>query len=274
MTTDTNLVLGDDGHWNRVVGPWSEDKHHFLARYLDAFTTSMREKWRSLHYVDLFSGPGRCRIRDTQRDVDGSPLIAAKTRHKFTCLHFCDIDPRCTESLQARLEGLPQPSVPQVVCGNANEKIHEIVARIPKKGSLTLAFLDPTGLHLHYATLEVLAARRCDLILFFPDRTDARRNLERYYESQKDSNLDLTFGPDSGWRTEWDKCPKVETLRQIYERQLRQLGYCHFDPKRICDSGRPLYLLIFCSRHRTGLTIWRNVSSVGPNGQRQLPFAE
>jgi hypothetical protein len=32
----------DDGLHIAEVGDWSEDKHHFLRRYIDAFTTSMR----------------------------------------------------------------------------------------------------------------------------------------------------------------------------------------------------------------------------------------
>src|SRR5690348_5460979 len=29
-----------------------------------------------MYYVDLFAGPGRCRIRGTEKELDGSPLIA------------------------------------------------------------------------------------------------------------------------------------------------------------------------------------------------------
>src|ERR1035437_11073206 len=37
----------DDGLFTPPVGPWSRDKHHFLRRYLDAFTNSMKGKPRS-----------------------------------------------------------------------------------------------------------------------------------------------------------------------------------------------------------------------------------
>ena len=30
----------DDGLFTPVVGPWSQHKHHFLRRYIDAFTTA------------------------------------------------------------------------------------------------------------------------------------------------------------------------------------------------------------------------------------------
>jgi hypothetical protein len=45
------------------VGPWSAAKHHFLRRYIDAFTTAMRAKgWRGLNYIDLFASAGIERI--------------------------------------------------------------------------------------------------------------------------------------------------------------------------------------------------------------------
>ena len=49
----------DDGLPMRCVGPWSQEKHYYLKRYIDIFTTGMRGKF-VLNYVDLFCGPGVC----------------------------------------------------------------------------------------------------------------------------------------------------------------------------------------------------------------------
>ena len=60
----------DDGLFIPDVGPWSRDKHHFLRRYLHAFTEAMKAKnWHSLHYIDLFAGAGIERLRDKDRVV-------------------------------------------------------------------------------------------------------------------------------------------------------------------------------------------------------------
>ncbi len=101
-TVIDGLIQDNDGWWNREVGEWSKDKFHFLARYLDAFTTAMRGKWDALHYIDLFSGPGKCQIRGTNEVIDGSPLIAAKARFPFSQIHLCDLNARCVESVVAR----------------------------------------------------------------------------------------------------------------------------------------------------------------------------
>ncbi len=274
----SELVRGEDGQWDRLVGPWSKDKYHFLRRYLDAFTTSMRNRY-SLHYLDLFAGPGRCCIRDSDCVIDGSPLIAAKERFQFNRLHLCDLDPRCAESLKVRLSTIPQPEEPDIRCGDANKEIYDIVESIPSSGSLSLAFFDPTGLHLHYAPLETLSTRRVDLILFLPDNVDAVRNWKPYYEPRKDSNLDKVLGPHCDWRKELTACHRdriPQRLRELYESQLARLGYVHRAYQRISRpavrGSHPLYLLIFCSKHPLGLGIWQRTSQIARNGQRQLPF--
>ncbi len=275
---DSDLVRSEDGQWDRLVGPWSKDKYHFLRRYLQAFTTSMHQKWR-IHYLDLFAGPGRCRIRKSDEVVDGSPLIAARARYQFYRLHLCDLDQRCTDSLRARLAAIPQPEEPDIRCGDANKEIHDIVGSITSTGSLSLAFFDPTGLHLQYSSLQVLASRRVDLILFFPDRTDAARNWKRYYEPRKDSHLDKVLGPACDWRRELNRCHpdhRHQRLRELYEAQLEELGYIYRAHERIsrpaAKGSHPLYLLIFCSKNPVALGIWQRTSQIAPDGQRQLPF--
>jgi three-Cys-motif partner protein len=157
----------EDGHYIPVVGPWSADKHHFLRRYIDAFTTSMRDKkWKGLHYIDLFAGAGIERLRGDGLDW-GSPLIAAQARFKFAQIHCCEKNRRSFDALQARLARYRQPADPQVLRGDANKRVVEIIETLPL-GCLSLAFLDPYGLHLHLETLRHLAARRTDLIIFSP----------------------------------------------------------------------------------------------------------
>ena len=68
----------DDGQYIPTVGQWSSDKHYYLSRYLDAFTTSMRKKWNSLHYIDLFAGAGIERLEESKVLEWGSPILACE----------------------------------------------------------------------------------------------------------------------------------------------------------------------------------------------------
>ena len=106
-------VPDDDGEYIEEVGQWSADKHHFLRRYIDAFTTSMKDKpWQGLHYVDLFAGPGIVRLENGALDW-GSPLIAAQTPNTFSRLHLCEKGKREFEALSNRIARFQQPNLPQ-----------------------------------------------------------------------------------------------------------------------------------------------------------------
>ena len=262
----------DDGLYIPTVGEWSRDKHYFLRRYIDAFTTSMAKKWGGLHYIDLFAGTGIERLESSKNLDWGSPLIAAQAPHPFDKLHLCEKDERVYAVLKSRIDRIRPDS--QALHGDANQEIKKIVKDIPP-GTLSLAFLDPYGLHLDFETLTVLSNIRADLIIFFPDHLDALRNWEKHYLKNPNSNLDHCLGLGADWRGILDRKPRnrfAEVLRELYVRQIRSLGYEYFEYQRISKEAHPLYILILCSRHALAAKLWRGISGKQPNGQRVLPF--
>ena len=264
----------DDGLPVLSVGEWSRDKHHFLTRYIDAFATAMGPKrWSSLHYIDLFAGPGLLRLDSSHELIWGSPTIAAHCE-TLDSIHLCEIKENRFKALKARIDALhPKPRA-YFYNGDANVEVVDLVRRIPKR-SLSLAFLDPYGLHLHFKTLEVLSAHRVDLIIFFPDHLDALRNCDYLYRDKPNSNLDKVLGSNADWRSLLNGLPRTqwaEALRKLYVEQIRSLGYTEFEYERISNRAGPLYLLIFCSKHRAGSKIWRGISGTKPDGQRTLDF--
>lgn len=265
----------DDGLYIQPVNEWSKHKHHFLLRYIDGFTTAMRDKkWDGLHYIDLFAGAGIERLKKSRQLVWGSPLIAAQAKYPFTGIHVCEKNKRKYEALSARLDRFGECSLIQHFHGDANEKVHEIVARIPVR-SLSLAFLDPWGLHLDYETLRILADHRVDLVIFFPDRLDILRNWLSNYFDNPNSNLDRVLGPGADWRRVVETTPReqlAEAFRELYKVQIAKLGYTEFEYERIPSTGRPLYLLIFCSKDPAGSKIWRGIVQKKPDQQRTFDF--
>ena len=258
------------------VGEWSRAKHHFLWRYLNAFTTAMKDKeWSGLHYIDLFAGAGIEEIRGSGELTWGSPLLAAQATHPFTRIHLCEKRRRRYDALAKRMHRIQHEVSPQIIHGDANANIDEVVAEIPPR-ALSLAFMDPYGLHLHFSTVKALAARRADLIVFFPDRLDALRNW-KIYDTKPNSNLDRFLGEGVDWRAGLLETPKdrwAEVLRNLYVGQLRTLGYEHFEYERVFAERKPLYLLIFCSHHEAGARIWRGVAAIKPDAQRSFDFGD
>jgi three-Cys-motif partner protein len=194
----------DDGLFIPAVGEWSHDKHYFLMRYIDAFTTAMKnKKWAGLHYIDLFAGAGIEKLETSGKLEWGSAMIAAHA--DFTQLHLCEKSKRNYDALKSRVHKI-RPNA-QVLNGDANEKITNIVGQIPS-GTLSLAFLDPYGLHMEFDTLKTLSAVRADLVIFFPDHLDALRNWEHNYFDNPDSNLDKCLGTGANWREKINNTPR------------------------------------------------------------------
>ena len=264
----------DDGLLTPEVGSWSIHKHHFLRRYVDAFTIAMkRKRWSGLHYIDLFASAGLERIKDNSALEWGSALIAAQCPH-FSQLHLCEMDKARFEALGTRIVRYSHALKPQLICGDANNAVHEVMSSLPPK-SLSLAFLDPHGLHLSFETLRVLSQRKVDLIIFFPDHLDALRNREYVYLDKPNSNLDRVLGVSS-WRQKLSESPSdswAQVLSDIYVRQIGSLGYTHFNSERISlPNGRFLYKLIFCSALEVGAKIWRGIAIRKPDGQNTFDF--
>ena len=264
----------DDGLLTPEVGSWSTHKHHFLRRYIDAFTTAMRGKaWNGLHYIDLFASAGLEKVKESGALDWGSALIAAQCTH-FAQLHLCELDKARFDALSVRIARYPQRIKPQLIFGDANVVVHEVIASLPPK-SLSLAFLDPHGLNLNFETLRVLSQRKVDLIIFFPDHLDALRNWEDVYLDNPNSNLDRVLGISS-WRQKLSENPSdtwAQVLSDLYVQQIGSLGYTHFDYERISlPNGRHLYKLIFCSASKTGAKIWRGIAQRKPDGQNTFNF--
>ena len=173
------LVQASDGLLARCVGPWSKDKLYYIRRYLDVFSTATREKFQNLIYIDLFAGPGRCVTDDSSDEFDGSPLAALELRYQFTDYHFVEADPQALDALRTRVaRKFPDTNV-NYYPGDANELIPTIVSALPQN-SLSVAVVDPTGLHLHFENLRLLTAgRKMDLIYLFPEGMDVKRNLDK-----------------------------------------------------------------------------------------------
>ena len=91
-----------DGLPMRQSGVWAKAKLDYVNRYMAVFETSMRQKWEKRNYIDIFAGPGKNLVRDTNEVLLGSPLLALTTQYPFTGYYFVDKNPANTAALEAR----------------------------------------------------------------------------------------------------------------------------------------------------------------------------
>lgn len=272
------FVAEDDGLPCRPAGAWTKEKLFTWNRYLEITTTAMatNPKWSALVYVDLFGGPGVCKLKETKKRFPGSALLAAYAPKPFSKILVCEQKAKVAQALKTRLASLVGDRA-SVIVGDCNEEIQKIADQIPQ-GALTLAFIDPEGLHIHFETLRILTKnRRVDLAILLPDGMDIVRNVETTYEKQTDSKLDRFLGPNSNWRTKWqnlaNRTPEntCQLFADIYKSQLREeLRYIAFSD-RIYKSGQtPIYRIIYASKHELGKKFFEGISKIDSGGQQQL----
>ncbi|OHB65895.1 MAG: hypothetical protein A2V70_10600 [Planctomycetes bacterium RBG_13_63_9] len=273
-------VAMDDGLPTREVGHWTEDKLFFWNRYLDITTRAMvgHRAWPAgLVYVDLFAGPGICTLRGSGKRIPGSALIAANAPKPFERILLCEKDPGFACACEQRVKTIVDPDRFQVFVGDCNDRVGRLSTEIPDQ-ALTLAFIDPTGLHAHFETIRTLSQRGAvDLLILFADNHDIVRNVNLYEEQGSESNLDQVLGPESNWRDDWQRLTNrsreniCQMFASAYKRQLEsKLGYKEFGEETMRCASRPLYRLIYASKHERGLDFWQKITKKDAGGQMRL----
>lgn len=261
----------------RASGGWVKEKLYYLGRYLKIFSVGMKNKWPGkLYYVDLFAGPGRCRIRGTDEEIDGSPLTAL-LGFDFAKYYFFEADPNCFDALERRGRKRAPDKWHRVkmIPGDCNETIAD--AELPSDG-LGLAFIDPTGIsQVSFETIRALSAgRQVDLIINFPEGMGIRMNLFQY--TQSETNALNRYVGSARWKTRFRQSltsfdQACAAIAQEFLANLRSIGYLAVDSDWIpvrTDQNTLLYYLLFASKDPRGNDFWRKIKRIGPHGQREL----
>jgi three-Cys-motif partner protein len=241
----------------RDSGPWIEKKHKLLAYYAHLFATGMKNTFKSRVYLELFSGPGKCVIRDTGTEAPGSPLKVIG--HEFTKFIFTEKCLPAAEALATRLEPFENSRHTEIWCGDCAEAIQHI--RIPT-GSLTFAFIDPTGIgHAPFALIEALHRKtRCDLLINIQHGMGIKMNIHQYKpDADEQSALTRFLGNDH-----WKRLPRhnpgdfFRGVLDLYKQQLESIGFAFTGREVLIETQKrtPLYLLLFASKHQRGKEFW------------------
>ena len=263
------LTKASDGLLALSVAGHAKEKEFALKNITGIFTQAMKNKWPGrLYYVDLFSGPGRCVIRHSDAETEGSPLIAAEA--DFTQYYFADEDEQSIDALEkrvARINGSGKQL--HYYVGRAGETVDRVLRELPHSNrSLGLAFFDPWAWDFSFESLRRLTrGRRLDILINF-NIGYIKRNWR--YESRKlDSFLNLPIDHREFFKTKTQGVPDTRTLLDHYEQELRKIGYQHTaDDRPVKNSNNtPLYHLIFGSKNELGKKLRDAVSQKTVSGQ-------
>jgi len=229
------------------------------------FTTAMREKWK-LVYIDLFAGPGKCIVRGSQEEIDGSPLIALKSKYRFAKYIFVDNNPKAIEALRKRVEALELGVDAKYHVEDCNNAIDDVREELTSE-TLCLAFIDPTGLQIKWNSIKrLVAGRKIDMLFSFMYHMGIKRNIRKSL-NVRDSAIDYFLPPGFNWREFYEKSgrnPRATAMAILghYIRGLNSLGYIEMSIQNdlipITNTrGVYLYFLLFVSKHQLGVKFWR-----------------
>ena len=254
----------DDGLPARPSKEHTKLKLNALRRFIYMFTTAMKDKWEIRTYIDLLAGPGKV-IIDREGSYEpneiqlGSPLIALTTDNPFTHYWFVEKKENYYEALKRRVETSQIDSIIEVIKGDCNIVVDDIVSAIAQiKGSLNFAFLDPEGLELPWVTIEKLAKiERMDLIILF-STNGFLRNVVNSFENENFTTLDELFG-GTEWRDvysrgrgQFDKRRMIEYYKGLF----KPYGYSFKELPVKNSKNAELYRLIGGGKHPRAVYFW------------------
>lgn len=264
------IIVEDDGLIIPEVGAWGEKKYKLVGGYCDIFTTGMRYKWDKLVYIDLFSGSGYAKIKDTNKIVKSSALISLSIPNKFDKYIFCEADAGKLGALKMRVEReFPDIDV-EYVLGDSNENISKIISLVPRhsntQGILRFCFVDPFSLNLKFETIDKLSrVGKIDFLILLALLMDANRNFI-YYVEENSKKIDDFIG-DTNWRIPFKNGEVrsedfIKFLSDKYDVNMKNLGYVEPVDKhrvKIDNKNIPLYYLAFYSKNPRGNDFFKKV---------------
>ncbi len=268
--------VSDDGLLTPTVGRWALQKYRLLDLYNTLFSTGMKYRWNLRVYIDLFCGPGRSRIRRTQRIVETSPLSALRVPDTFDKYIFCDKSSEAIVALRQRVERDFSNVDADYLVGDCNNLVMEIAARIPRgsrtRTALSFCFIDPYGISdIMFDTIRVLSRFRMDFLILLALAMDANR-FQSLYVKETDPTIDHFLG-DPSWRGRQAEARSRRIdfrrfLAQEFAARMQSLGYLRTGLERMKEvrsdeRNLPLYHLAFFSKHERGYQFWEQVLRYG-----------
>ena len=266
------LLPEDDGLPIRSSREYVRYKLNALAIYLDITNTAMsRKPWYARYFIDLQAGPGKNQVGNSVEL--GSPLIALTSKFPPEYFRFNEKDDVCNAALEKRAAASPLHGRIRIYRNDVNQIVSVICDEIRMKdqqaktsgkwSTFNIAFLDPQGLELHWATVEQLALiNRMDLIINFSTQGLVRAIGNASYDA-----VDQFFGTDQ-WR-EIDEPHNNPVLRRralidFYRQRLAHFDYhIDIDPNlggndiAVNNSkNSQVYSMIFASKDELGDKFW------------------
>ncbi|MBB3192074.1 three-Cys-motif partner protein TcmP [Halomonas cerina] len=178
-------------------GAWTAKKLDILKRYLDFYSTALKNQNFNLHYVDPFSGTGTIDSAGeliTSEPIEGSAAISLGVNNPFYKYHFNEPN----AERRARLEAIVNQHTGRNVsisAADANTMIRNVCGELlQRRGERAVFFIDPFGCQLDWESLKLISSiRGNDVWIWFPVSAVIRQTPREHSKIQ------------DGWRNRLNK---------------------------------------------------------------------
>jgi len=157
------------------TGSWCVTKLIALAYFIDIYTKIIPKMpfFKKMRYIELLSGAGLCKIRETGDLIAGSALISATMcNRQFDEYVLVESDKLRAEALEKRMK-IVTPYI-CVINNDCNKAINDIISKIDENDHY-LAFIDSEGLEVDWQTIESLLSKQGDLIFNLNIRNKSKK---------------------------------------------------------------------------------------------------
>jgi three-Cys-motif partner protein len=198
-------------------GQHTELKLSIIEKYLQAYSSALRNKFSQLWYIDAFAGTGKRTVKVEARGGDlfesevpesveqrrGSAQIAIDIQPQFQRLIFIESKQRYCKALRELAAQHPGRDI-VVVEEDANLSIQKELKGSEWTSARAVLFLDPYGMEVEWETLVAIAATKAIDVWFLFSLSGLYRQATRKSEKiteEKRAALTRMFGSDQ-WERE------------------------------------------------------------------------
>jgi len=234
---------------------WTPLKLILLSYYVDVYTKIIPKYFDNMFYLDLLAGAGIDEIKETRDKVTGSPIIAATFSHSpFSKLFLIEMDDDRASALESRMRRILTADKFEVLTGDANVRVDDLLHHLRNKRSHYLAFVDCQGLDIWWNTMEKLLQFPGDIV-FVHQTAEINRVCGKAKQSQADAECLNRFYGTSCTPHDWGKEDR-ESLCARYEEDLKRKRDMTIPIKIKSNSFH--YDVIFATKKTKGGSPWLN----------------
>lgn len=248
---------------NSFGGVWTIEKLNILSEYLNFYIQALKNQTFYKIYIDAFAGTGQIELEEFSEQIPGSARIALEIEEKFDKYIFIEQKKSFCKELTNLIDNDYQAIKTRVdiVNGDANQKLKDIICKYDWKSCRAVLFLDPYATSVTWETLKIIAKTQAiDVWYLFPIGATTRL-------LKKDKNIDITwqrklnsiFGDDSWIKELYKESLQLNLFGDIDYTKQEFSCLINYIKKRlktifpfVADNPRVLYntknspLFLFC----------------------------